>query len=336
MALSGHLPDLDSLALLLEVARSGSIGAAARVQGVSQQSASERLTTMERQVGVPLLSRGARGTTLTASGTLMVEWAARMLQVAEEVDASIAALRGARDRELRIVASMTVAEHLLPRWLVALRQQQAHPGTRDGATSVSLRAANSAEVLRAVAAGEADLGFVEGAERPAGLTSTEIGRDELVLVAAASDRLARRRTPLTPAQVAGLALTSRERGSGTREVVEQALATHGLSDRTTGRRGHHLHRGPGDRTSRRRTRFPQPPRGRGRPPRRHARPRQDPRPHRPPPAPRGLGRWRRSARRPCPRPARPGGAHAVIPPQARTARGATVGAPTGRGDGVVR
>lgn len=229
MALSGHLPDLDSLALLLEVARSGSIGGAARVTGVSQQSASERLTGMERQVGVPLLSRGARGTTLTASGTLMVEWAARMLQVAEEIDASIAALRGERDRELRIVASMTVAEHLLPRWLVALRQQQAQPVTHRGATSVSLRAANSTEVLRAVAAGEADLGFVEGAERPPGVSSTEIGRDDLVLVAAASDRLARRRTPLTPAQVAELALTSRERGSGTREVVEQALAAHGLT-----------------------------------------------------------------------------------------------------------
>ena len=228
MAPSGHLPELDSLALLLEVSRSGSIGAAARTAGVSQQAASERLSTMERQVGVPLLSRGARGTALTAAGTLLVEWAARLLQVAEEVEASITALRADRDRELRIVASMTVAEHLLPRWLVALRRQQAQHS--DGAsTSVSLRAANTAEVLRAVRAAEADLGFVEGVERPGGLSSSEIGHDELVLVVAATDPLARRRTPLTPAQVAGLPLTSRERGSGTRGVVEQALGRHGLT-----------------------------------------------------------------------------------------------------------
>jgi molybdate transport repressor ModE-like protein len=229
VALSGHLPDLDSLALLIEVSRSGSIGAAARQVGVSQQSASERLSTMERLVGVPLLSRGARGTSPTAAGALLVEWGARLLQVAEEVDTSIVALRTDRDRELRIVASMTVAEHLLPRWLVALRQQQARHGERDAPTSVSLRAANSTEVLRAVSAGEADLGFVEGAERPSGLSSIEIGRDDLVLVASAGDRLARRRTPLTPAQVAELSLTSRERGSGTREVVEQALAAHHLT-----------------------------------------------------------------------------------------------------------
>ena len=227
MAFSGHLPELDSLALLLALARSGSIGAAAREVGVTQQSASERLATMERQVGVPLLHRTPRGTVLTASGTLLVEWAARLLQVAEEVDASITALRSTRDRALRVVASMTVAEHLLPRWLVALRQQQA--AARQSPTTVSLRAANSAAVLRAVTAGEADLGFVEGADRPPGASSTEVGRDDLVLVVSAGDRLARRRAPLSPAQVAGMSLTSREPGSGTREVVEQALAAHGLS-----------------------------------------------------------------------------------------------------------
>ena len=227
MAPSGHLPDLDSLALLLALARGGSIGAAAREVGVSQQSASERLATTERQVGVPLLHRSARGTTLTAAGSLLVEWAGRLLQVAEEVDASITALRSTRDRALRVVASMTVAEHLLPRWLVAFRQQQ--EAAAQGSTSVSLRAANSTDVLRAVTAGEADLGFVEGAERPTGVSSTVVGRDDLVLVVSSADRLASRRTPLTPMQVAGLSLTSRERGSGTREVVEQALAAHGLT-----------------------------------------------------------------------------------------------------------
>jgi len=226
VAPSGHLPDLESLALLVEVSHGGSIGAAARAVGVSQQAASERLAGVERQVGVALLQRGARGTRLTAAGTVVVEWASRLLQVAEEVDASLAALRAERDRELRLLASMTVAEHLLPRWLVAFRRHE--EAARRTAPSVSLQATNSTGVLRGVAAGEADLGFVEGAERPAQLASAEVGQDELVLVVAPGDPLARRRTPLAPAQVATLALTSRERGSGTREVVEQALAAHAL------------------------------------------------------------------------------------------------------------
>lgn len=226
MTLSGHLPDLESLALLVEVSRAGSIGGAARAVGVSQQAASERLAGVERQVGVALLQRGARGTHLTASGTVVVEWAARLLQVAEEVDASITALRTARDRELRVLASMTVAEHLLPRWLVAFRQRE--QAAHRTVPSVSLQATNSAAVLRGVAAGEADLGFIEGPERPTGLSSLEVGTDELVLIASASDPLSRRRTALGPEQVATLALTSREQGSGTREVVEHAFAVHRL------------------------------------------------------------------------------------------------------------
>lgn len=208
------MPDLDALSLLAEVARGGSIGAAARSHGISQQAASERLQAIERQVGVPLLLRGARGSTPTPAGTVLVEWASRLLIAAEEVEAAIDSLRIDRDRELRIVASMTIAEHLLPRWLVALRQ---HETARGRALSASLTATNSRSAVSAVTRGDADLGFVEGANAPAGLGVLDIATDELVLAAAPSDPLARRRRPLRPVDVAALALTSRELGSGTRE-----------------------------------------------------------------------------------------------------------------------
>ncbi len=209
--------------LLVEVARCGSIGAAARSVGISQQSASERLRAVERQVGVPLLRRAARGSELTEAGTVVVEWSARLLAVADEVDAAIAALRTTRDQELHVVASMTIAEHLLPRWLVALRQRNP-----ERATSISLTATNSRAVVLAVTEGTADVGFVEGAETPAHLSIRDIMSDELVLIASPDDPLARRRRPLRPDQVARLGLTSREIGSGTREVVDRALAAHGL------------------------------------------------------------------------------------------------------------
>ena len=73
------------------------------------------------------------------------------------------------------------------------------------------------------------MGFVEGVEAPAAVRSVTVAQDELVLVAAAGTPLSRRRTPLLPEEVAELALTSREQGSGTREVLEIALARHGLA-----------------------------------------------------------------------------------------------------------
>lgn len=227
MSISQRLPDVSALSLLVEVARLGSIGAAARAQGMTQQAASERLKSLETQVGFTVLHRGARGSTLTPSGTVLVEWASRLLDVAEEVDGAIATLRSDSRRELHVAASMTIAEHLVPRWLVQLRQRQVREGIQP--TSVSLEAANSRKVVEAVLAGSADLGFIEGTDAPGGLASLDVGSDELLLVVAAGDPLASGKRALTPAQVARLTLTSREVGSGTRDVLERALARHNLT-----------------------------------------------------------------------------------------------------------
>jgi molybdate transport repressor ModE-like protein len=223
---SPHLPDLDALRLLVGIARHGSIGATARTNGISQQAASERVRAMEAQTGLTLVRRGARGSQLTEAGVVVTEWAARLLDLADEVDTAIEGLRGDVSRELVVWASMTIAESLIPRWLVQLRQRQLGEGYR--ATAVSLNASNSRDVVEAVREGTAHVGFVEGVEAPVGVRSVTVAQDELLLVTAAGTPLSRRRTPLTPDEVAQLALTSREEGSGTREVLEIALAKHGL------------------------------------------------------------------------------------------------------------
>lgn len=221
-----HLPDLDALRLLVGIARHGSIGATARTNGISQQAASERVRAMEAQTGLTLVRRGARGSQLTEAGVVVTEWAARLLDLADEVDIAIEGLRGDVSRELVVWASMTIAESLIPRWLVQLRQRQLGEGYL--ATTVSLNASNSRDVVEAVREGTAHVGFVEGVEAPVGVRSVTVAQDELFLVTAAGTPLSRRRTPLTPDEVAQLALTSREEGSGTREVLEIALAKHGL------------------------------------------------------------------------------------------------------------
>ncbi|WP_236554366.1 LysR family transcriptional regulator [Nocardioides sp. AX2bis] len=221
-----RVPDLAALRLLVDAARLGSIGAAARASGVSQQSASERLRGVEAQTGLRLLRRGSRGSEPTDEGRVVVEWAGRLLDLAEEIDHAIGGLRSDRDRDLAVWSSMTIAESLLPRWLVQLRQRQEAEARRP--TVVSLTATNSSRVVGAVRSGEAHLGFVEGLSAPPGLPSVPVAADELVLVTVAGSALARRRTPLSPDDVAGLRTTGREAGSGTREVVEAALATHGL------------------------------------------------------------------------------------------------------------
>ncbi|WP_035847332.1 LysR substrate-binding domain-containing protein [Kitasatospora azatica] len=216
MALSPQVPELSALELLLAVARHGSVGRAAAELGISQPAASGRIKGMERQLGVALLVRSPRGSRPTPQGLLVIEWARPVLEAAQALDAGIAALRGSRDARLRVVASLTVAEYLMPGWLLALRAVRPD-------TAVVLRTANSQAVAEQVLAGEADLGFVEGPRAPAGLAGAVVAADRLVVVVAPGHRWARRRSPVDGAELAATPLVLREPGSGTREVLDRAL-----------------------------------------------------------------------------------------------------------------
>jgi DNA-binding transcriptional LysR family regulator len=220
MPFTHRVPDLGALELLLAVVRLGSVGRAAAEVGVTQPAASARIRSMERQIGVALLERSPRGSRPTEAGALVAEWARQVLDAAQAMDAGISALQDRRDARLRVVASLTVAEYLMPGWLVALRE--ARPDT-----AVMLRTANSTAVAEQVRIGKADLGFVEGIRTPAGLSGTVVASDRLVVVVAPRHPWARRRTGVTAEELAGTPLILREEGSGTREVLDRALASFG-------------------------------------------------------------------------------------------------------------
>jgi molybdate transport repressor ModE-like protein len=222
MALSGHVPELGALEVLLGVARAGSLNSAAQQIGVSQQAVSARVRAMEAQTGVPLLRRSPRGSSLTPQGAVIAEWASRLLEVAARLDAGIAALRADQYSRLRVSSSSTIAEQLLPTWLASFRAAAGHPG--GSAPDVVLTAVNSETVIGHVTEGTADLGFIEGPRRPGRLRSRVIGHDRLVLVVASGHPWTRRRGGISAAELAAAPLVSREGGSGTRDTLAAALA----------------------------------------------------------------------------------------------------------------
>jgi molybdate transport repressor ModE-like protein len=221
MPLSAHVPDLSALEMLLTVARTGSLNAAARELGVSQQAASSRIRAIEAQTGVPLVSRSARGSSLTAEGIVVAQWAARLLDVAAELDAGISALRQDRRSRLRVSASLTVAEQLLPAWLVSFRATAQAAGRP--AAEIVLTAANSDAVVAHVGEGSADVGFIEGPRVPRSLRGRVIGHDRLVVVVPPGHPWGRRGS-IGAAELAATPLVSREQGSGMRDALTAALA----------------------------------------------------------------------------------------------------------------
>ena len=214
-------PDLEVLALLTTVAELGSVGAAAERLGVSQPSASTSISRWERRLGLKLLERSTRGSVLTPDGALYVDWSREVLHAAQRMQLATAALRSARSAHLRVAASMTVSEYLVPMWLGLFRSD--HP-----AVTVRLAVLNSDQVMEQMRAGQHDLGFIETTSHVRGLHTLTLCHDRLVVVVDSAHPWARRTTPLAAQEMAATPLLQREDGSGTRRTFLHACRAAGL------------------------------------------------------------------------------------------------------------
>ena len=112
------MPELGALQVLAEIARSGSLGAAGRELRLSSRRSPRGCGRWSRRSGSGWSPLGAR---FDLTPDVVARWAEQVLEVASRLDAGLAALRaGARGR-LKIAASLTIAEQLLPGWLVSMR-----------------------------------------------------------------------------------------------------------------------------------------------------------------------------------------------------------------------
>ena len=209
--------ELRSLELLTSVAATGSLSAAARVRGVTQQAASLQMRSLESDLGLTLLVRSARGSRLTDAGILVASWAGTVLDAAHRFEGAVDALRSGDGSPVQVAASLTIAEHLLPHWLVDVR------ANAPGGDLIRLTAVNSAGVIELVRVGSHELGFIETPDVPVDLDSRTLSTDELVVVVRPDHPWTRRRRPLTASELATTPLVVRERGSGTRSTLEAAL-----------------------------------------------------------------------------------------------------------------
>ncbi|WP_029067983.1 LysR substrate-binding domain-containing protein [Jonesia quinghaiensis] len=212
-------PDLRVLELLIAISEHGSLSAGARAVGMAQPNASRAVAGLERDLGVTLLARLPRGSQLSDAGFALVGHARLVVSAAQALLDASGHLAVDRPAQLRVAASMTVAEHLLPEWLVALRDVEPR-------ISVRLTAVNSSGVYDAVEAGECDLGFVETPQRRTGLRSVVVAHDRLVVVAHPTHPWAdkaRRGGSVSAEELAATPLVVRERGSGTRKAFDEAL-----------------------------------------------------------------------------------------------------------------
>ncbi len=188
---------------------------AARRLHLSQPAVTKHVRLLEEQYGVPLFHRTPGGTGLTPAGLLLLEHARTMERLDAQVEQQLRSRGGVPRGTLRLGASATIFQYLLPDWLV--RSRRAWPEL-----ALEAAAGNTEQVLGSLLARRIDLAMIEGPCARPELDTEAFLDDELVCVAAPGHPLARK-GKATLKEALREPLIVREPGSGTRETLEAAL-----------------------------------------------------------------------------------------------------------------
>lgn len=178
--------DLTDLRLFVHVAEGGSITQGAERTNLALASASARIRSMEEMLGLPLLQRGRRGVTPTAAGAALLHHARLMLQQLERMRGELGDYARGLKGHIRLHCNTAAISEFLPGAIAGFLTGQPN-------VDIDLEEQPSHEVVRAVAAGIADLGIVADAVDLTGLETRPFRSDRLVLVTPRKHRLARRR-----------------------------------------------------------------------------------------------------------------------------------------------
>ena len=208
--------NLRQLEVFVATARTGSTRAAAERIARSQSAASTALVELEASLGQALFDRVGRRLVLNENGRALLPKAASLLDQAADVEHLFS---GAHAAPLRVAASLTIGEVLLPARVAEWKR--AHP-----ASAVQLLIGNTSEVIDAVVAFDADIGFIEGPQTHPDLVVRPWLSDRMAVVASPGDPLARAGGRVGFKQLREAAWALREHGSGTREAADRWLTEH--------------------------------------------------------------------------------------------------------------
>ncbi|MBI2887873.1 MAG: LysR family transcriptional regulator [Chloroflexi bacterium] len=211
--------DIERLRTFLAVALRGTFSAAAHEVSMSQSGVSRQVQRLEQELGVVLFDRTEIPLALTPAGEKLLAYAQNVLGQHQALQVALKQQQPALSGDLRIAASTTPGEFLVPRLVSAFLER--YPEVRP-----SVRILDSAEVVELLQAGAYEVGFV-GAQGSSTLEYVEVLEDEIVLAVPARHPLARG-AAVELEELAGQPFIEREGGSGTLRSAYEAVARRGL------------------------------------------------------------------------------------------------------------
>jgi DNA-binding transcriptional LysR family regulator len=212
--------NFNHLAVFDAVAREGGITRAGERLRISQPAVSRQLRLLEEALGAPLVDRLPKGVRLTAAGTLLAGYSRRIFAEAAEAERAVGELQGLKRGSLTVGASTTIGIYFLPPILASYRR-------RFPDIDLHLEVSNTQVIQQHLVEHRVDVAVTEGFVHWPELEARVFLVDELVPIVSPTHPLAKAKR-VSLGQFCAEPLLMREKGSGTREVIEAALARKGI------------------------------------------------------------------------------------------------------------
>lgn len=213
--------NLNQLRAFVSVVQKKSFSTSAKSLGLSQPAITLQIQALESQFGAVLIDRHYKNVSLTEAGDVLYPVAVAILAKIDEAADAVERLSETVSGSLVIGGSTTPGQYLLPKLVGLFRRQ--YPDV-----VVRLEIGDTDAVLEKLEGGAVNAAIIGAPAKGRKLTVTECASDELILIAPPGHRLeGRDGSPLS--EIAAEELIFRERGSGTRRIIEQFLRERGMS-----------------------------------------------------------------------------------------------------------
>ncbi|MEF7437013.1 selenium metabolism-associated LysR family transcriptional regulator [Paenibacillus lautus] len=208
------------LHIFYTVAERGSFSAAAQALHMSQPAVTMQVQALEEYFGTKLLIRSTKRMELSEAGRTLLPFARKSLELSQETDAAMAAFSNKLQGRLQLGASLTIGEYVLPRLLGPFGRE--YPDI-----SIMLKVMNTTQILEEIASHQLNFGLIEAPVEHPDMVLDAVMEDELKLIVPSSHPLAQREDAIYLKDVLSYPFVLREKGSGTRKVMEDVLLERG-------------------------------------------------------------------------------------------------------------
>jgi DNA-binding transcriptional LysR family regulator len=188
---------------------------------ITQPAVTKHIKELEQQLNVQLFRRNGNSILLTTAGKVLLQYAEKIFQTYTELETELAQLNNMEAGTVHIGASTTVAQTILPKILALFKKT--YP-----AVNFTFTQGNTDVITQLVLAEKIDIAIVEGAAHYPQIAYAPFAKDEIVLVTRANNQLSKK-AEISPKQLLNIPLILREAGSGTLDIIFNALNNAGIN-----------------------------------------------------------------------------------------------------------